>query len=238
MVATRTPFRESAQNRGNITTTTVKRVALVLVCLSLALTALKVLKFESGELRDALLTLKYVVELNTVGMEEGGTAAAGQQQQAVGVDNTRRRRRRARQGSADGSPVLSSPVSPVAAAVFPSKRATVPTENTEPRHQYDDRQQQQQNGHHTSIQLGDDNYNDRLFSATTEGANATSSSLRKSVPLPVQVIERYIRWHSDDALRADVDRHLTNNNDSNVINRKYAVGMYQCPNAAGKLQLQ
>ena len=49
--------------------------------------------------------------------------------------------------------------------------------------------------------------------------------MEKPLPLPIQVMEQYIREHSVEALRAD----------PHPERRKYALALYQCPKSAGNM---
>jgi len=61
--------------------------------------------------------------------------------------------------------------------------------------------------------------------AYNSSAGERHRAFDQDLPLPVQVIEQYMKWHSVDALRRE------------PYNRKFAIGMYQCPHAAGAMVL-
>lgn len=64
------------------------------------------------------------------------------------------------------------------------------------------------------------------------GKRGFTSDGSLTLPIPVQAVERYIQWHSVDALRRD----FRNGNDGDLRRRTFAIGMYQCPAAAGKIE--
>ena len=64
----------------------------------------------------------------------------------------------------------------------------------------------------------------------TPTAAAAAAALRSPpplLPLPLQIVERYKKWHSVEALRRDPD----------VESRNFVLGFYSCPYSAGNGEL-
>lgn len=65
--------------------------------------------------------------------------------------------------------------------------------------------------------------------------NLPSSESKMELPLPIEVVEEYIKWHGVAALRREWGYMAGYNNDhtEKLTVRKYAIMFYQCPVSAG-----